>query len=95
MPTGRGSSRYRQSSPASDITRPTHESTHRPTGPAGRDTRTVRAASELVTRSTTAHRFWTGSNSHQQYLVKNPFGYCPDNGTGVTCPVGLFGRDAS
>jgi|tagenome__1003787_1003787.scaffolds.fasta_scaffold20531478_1 peptide-methionine (S)-S-oxide reductase len=31
---------------------------------------------------------------HQQYLVKNPFGYCPDNGTGVSCPVGLFAKDA-
>ena len=31
-----------------------------------------------------------GDLSHQQYLVKNPYGYCPD-GTGVSCPVGLFG----
>jgi peptide-methionine (S)-S-oxide reductase len=29
---------------------------------------------------------------HQQYLSdsKNPNGYCPDHGTGVSCPVGLF-----
>ena len=26
---------------------------------------------------------------HQQYLNKNPFGYCPDHGTGVSCPVGV------
>jgi peptide-methionine (S)-S-oxide reductase len=26
---------------------------------------------------------------HQQYLDKNPNGYCPDHGTGVACPVGL------
>lgn len=26
---------------------------------------------------------------HQQYLSKNPAGYCPDHGTGVACPVGL------
>ncbi len=26
---------------------------------------------------------------HQQYLAKNPNGYCPDLGTGVACPVGL------
>jgi peptide-methionine (S)-S-oxide reductase len=28
---------------------------------------------------------------HQQYLAKNPYGYCPDHSTGVSCPVGLFG----
>ncbi len=26
---------------------------------------------------------------HQQYLHKNPFGYCPDHSTGVACPTGL------
>ena len=26
---------------------------------------------------------------HQQYLFTNPGGYCPDHGTGVSCPVGL------
>jgi hypothetical protein len=24
--------------------------------------------------------------------VKNLYGYCPDNGTGVSCPVGLFAK---
>jgi hypothetical protein len=29
--------------------------------------------------------------SHQQYLAdtKNPYGYCPDHGTGVSCPIGV------
>jgi peptide-methionine (S)-S-oxide reductase len=29
---------------------------------------------------------------HQQYLAdtKNPYGYCPDHGTGVACPVGVI-----
>jgi peptide-methionine (S)-S-oxide reductase len=27
---------------------------------------------------------------HQQYLAKNPNGYCPVLATGVSCPVGLF-----
>jgi peptide-methionine (S)-S-oxide reductase len=35
--------------------------------------------------------FYYAEGYHQQYLVKNPYGYCPDNGTGVSCPVGLFG----
>jgi peptide-methionine (S)-S-oxide reductase len=34
--------------------------------------------------------FYYAEPYHQQYLVKNPYGYCPDNGTGVSCPVGLF-----
>jgi hypothetical protein len=31
-------------------------------------------------------RYW----SHQQYLSehKNLYGYCPDHGTGVSCPIG-------
>ncbi len=28
-------------------------------------------------------------NYHQQYLSKNPMGYCGLGGTGVSCPVGL------
>ena len=31
---------------------------------------------------------------HQQYLEKNPFGYCGHGGTGVSCPVGLTSGDA-
>ena len=29
-------------------------------------------------------------HSHQQYLAdtKNPYGYWPDHGTGVSCPIG-------
>ena len=38
--------------------------------------------------------FYYAESYHQQYLVKNPYGYCPANGTGVSCPVGLF-RPAS
>ncbi len=34
--------------------------------------------------------FYYAEDYHQQYLHKNPFGYCPDHGTGVSCPVGLF-----
>ena len=29
------------------------------------------------------------SNYHQQYLAKNPGGYCGLGGTGVGCPIGL------
>ncbi len=33
--------------------------------------------------------FYYAEDYHQQYLSKNPRGYCPDHGTGVACPVGL------
>ena len=33
--------------------------------------------------------FYFAEDYHQQYLAKNPHGYCGIGGTGVTCPVGL------
>ncbi len=33
--------------------------------------------------------FYYAEDYHQQYLAKNPGGYCGIGGTGVTCPVGL------
>ena len=33
--------------------------------------------------------FYYAEPYHQQYLSKNPNGYCPDHGTGVACPVGV------
>lgn len=33
--------------------------------------------------------FYYAENYHQQYLAKNPGGYCPVHATGVSCPVGL------
>jgi len=35
------------------------------------------------------HPFYYAEDYHQQYLVKNPGGYCGLGGTGVACPVGL------
>jgi peptide-methionine (S)-S-oxide reductase len=34
-------------------------------------------------------KFWYAEEYHQQYLAKNPDGYCGVGGTGVSCPVGL------
>jgi peptide-methionine (S)-S-oxide reductase len=36
-----------------------------------------------------AHPFYYAEDYHQQYLAKNPGGYCGVGGTGVSCPVGL------
>jgi peptide-methionine (S)-S-oxide reductase len=33
--------------------------------------------------------FYYAETYHQQYLAKNPNGYCGLGGTGVTCPIGL------
>jgi peptide-methionine (S)-S-oxide reductase len=33
--------------------------------------------------------FFYAEDYHQQYLAKNPGGYCPVHATGVSCPVGL------
>jgi peptide-methionine (S)-S-oxide reductase len=33
--------------------------------------------------------FYYAEDYHQQYLAKNPGGYCGHGGTGVTCPVGV------
>jgi peptide-methionine (S)-S-oxide reductase len=36
-----------------------------------------------------AHPMYYAEDYHQQYLAKNPGGYCGLGGTGVSCPVGL------
>ena len=33
--------------------------------------------------------FYFGEEYHQQYLAKNPDGYCGVRGTGVSCPIGV------
>ena len=33
--------------------------------------------------------FYYAEDEHQQYLSKNPMGYCGLGGTGVSCPIGL------
>ena len=40
-------------------------------------------------RSPPAGPFFYAEDYHQQYLAKNPNGYCGLGGTGVSCPVGL------
>jgi peptide-methionine (S)-S-oxide reductase len=35
------------------------------------------------------HPFYYAEDYHQQYLAKNPGGYCGLGGTGVACPVGI------
>jgi peptide-methionine (S)-S-oxide reductase len=44
---------------------------------------------EITTEIAPAGPFYYAEDYHQQYLAKNPFGYCGLGGTGVTCPTGL------
>jgi peptide-methionine (S)-S-oxide reductase len=43
---------------------------------------------EITTEIGPAPEFWYAEDYHQQYLHKNPAGYCGLGGTGVSCPVG-------
>jgi peptide-methionine (S)-S-oxide reductase len=42
----------------------------------------------ITTEILDAPKFYFAEDYHQQYLAKNPFGYCGLGGTGVACPVG-------
>jgi peptide-methionine (S)-S-oxide reductase len=44
---------------------------------------------EITTEIADAGPFYYAESYHQQYLAKNPNGYCGLGGTGVSCPVGL------
>lgn len=44
---------------------------------------------EITTEIVEAPTFYYAEGYHQQYLSKNPGGYCGHGGTGVACPVGL------
>ena len=42
----------------------------------------------ITTEIVDAGEFYFAEDYHQQYLAKNPFGYCGLGGTGVSCPIG-------
>ena len=44
---------------------------------------------EITTEIAKAGPFYYAEDYHQQYLEKNPWGYCGLGGTGVSCPVGV------
>jgi peptide-methionine (S)-S-oxide reductase len=46
----------------------------------------------ITTEILPAPEFYYAENYHQQYLAKNPGGYCGLGGTGVSCPVGREDR---
>jgi len=44
---------------------------------------------EITTEILPAPHFYYAEEYHQQYLAKNPGGYCGLGGTGVSCPLGV------
>ena len=49
---------------------------------------TARGFGEITTEIAPAGPFYLAEAYHQQYLHKNPYGYCPIHATGVTCRAG-------
>jgi peptide-methionine (S)-S-oxide reductase len=48
---------------------------------------------EITTEIAAAGPFYYAEDYHQQYLHKNPWGYCGLGGTGVSCPAGVAAVD--
>ncbi|MEU8200722.1 peptide-methionine (S)-S-oxide reductase MsrA [Streptosporangium sp. NPDC049046] len=48
----------------------------------------------ITTEIAPAGAYYLAEEYHQQYLYKNPGGYCGIGGTGVSCPVGLTSGEA-
>jgi peptide-methionine (S)-S-oxide reductase len=48
----------------------------------------------ITTEITRAGEFFYAEDYHQQYLDKNPGGYCNHGPNGMTCPVGVARLDA-
>ena len=44
---------------------------------------------KITTEIAPAGPFFFAEDYHQQYLAKNPAGYCGIGGTGVVCPIGV------
>lgn len=77
----------------------TYDESQRQAAEASRDAyqRQLTAAGygPITTEIVPAPEFYYAEDYHQQYLAKNPGGYCGLGGTGVTCPVGAVSRQSS
>jgi peptide-methionine (S)-S-oxide reductase len=49
----------------------------------------------ITTEIVDVPEFYFAEDYHQQYLAKNPFGYCGHGGTGVSCPIGTGAKIAA
>ena len=53
---------------------------------------TAKGFGRITTEIRTAPELYYAEDYHQQYLGKNPAGYCGLGGTGVSCPVGVLAK---
>jgi len=71
----------------------THNSAQHTAAEASRTTYQAALTAEglgaITTEIAAAKVFYFAEDYHQQYLAKNPQGYCGLGGTGVTCPLGV------
>jgi len=49
----------------------------------------AKGLSAITTEIAPSDEFYFAEDYHQQYLAKNPRGYCGLGGTGVSCPIGV------
>ena len=56
---------------------------------AYQDRLTAAGFGRITTEIVDAPPFYYAEDYHQQYLAKNPDGYCGIGGTGVSCPIGV------
>jgi len=49
---------------------------------------TAQGVGAITTEVHDTPRFYYAEDYHQQYLAKNPEGYCGLKGTGISCPIG-------
>jgi peptide-methionine (S)-S-oxide reductase len=73
-------------------TTPEQEAAYRTTRATYQELLTRHRFGEITTQGLPADQagpFYYAEGHHQQYLFKVPTGYCPDHGTGVSCPIGL------
>jgi peptide-methionine (S)-S-oxide reductase len=71
-------------------TSPAQQQTAEASRAAYQDQLTAAGYGRVTTEILPAPPFYYAEDYHQQYLAKNPNGYCGIGGTGVACPVGIM-----
>ncbi|MDQ2849618.1 peptide-methionine (S)-S-oxide reductase MsrA [Dermatophilaceae bacterium Sec6.4] len=74
-------------------TTPEQEAAAKATRSAFQEVLTQHGHGEISTELAPAGEFYYAEGYHQQYLHKNPGGYCNHGPNGMTCPVGLVKQD--
>jgi peptide-methionine (S)-S-oxide reductase len=69
-------------------TQPEHEAVIRATQAAYQEALAKSGYGKITTELRPAGEFYFAEEYHQQYLAKNPMGYCGLGGTGVSCQIG-------